>query len=83
LVSPLLAKTFEGLPDALILTAEHDALRDDGILYAERLRAAGVPVQLTNYLGVPHGFLSMSRLCRAAAAQAILEIARSLRGLGG
>jgi acetyl esterase/lipase len=79
LVSPLLAESVEGLPDALILTAENDALRDDGIVYARRLRAAGVPVQLTNYLGAPHGFLSMPRLCRRAAAQAVLEISAALR----
>jgi len=78
LVSPLLASSVDGLPAAVILTAEADALRDDGILYANRLRAAGVPVRLTNYLGMPHGFLSMPRLCRAAAAQAVLEIASAL-----
>jgi acetyl esterase/lipase len=78
LVSPLLADSVDGLPDAVILTAEADALRDDGILYANRLRAAGVPVRLTNYLGMPHGFLSMPRLCRTAASQAILEIADAL-----
>jgi acetyl esterase/lipase len=79
LVSPLLAKTVDALPEAVILTAQADALRDDGILYAQRLRSAGVAVQLTNYLGMPHGFLSMPRLCRAAASQAILEIASALR----
>jgi acetyl esterase/lipase len=78
LVSPLLAESVEGLPRAVILTAEHDALRDDGILYAQRLRDSGVPVRLTNYLGVPHGFLSMPRLCRTPASQAIIEIAGAL-----
>jgi acetyl esterase/lipase len=79
LVSPLLAERVDGLPDAVILTAEADALRDDGLLYAQRLRAAGVGVELTNYLGMPHGFLSMPRLCRSATAPATLEIARALR----
>jgi acetyl esterase len=79
LLSPLLAESVDGLPDAVILTAEHDALRDDGILYAQRLRASGTAVRFTNYLGMPHGFLSMPRLCRSASSQAILEIATALR----
>jgi acetyl esterase/lipase len=74
LISPLLADDLRDLPPCLIITADHDALRDDGRLYATRLRDANVPVRHTNYLGMPHGFLSMPRLCRAAP-QALAEIA--------
>jgi acetyl esterase/lipase len=77
LVSPLLADDLAGLPPATIITAEHDSLRDDGLLYATRLVRAGVPVRYTNYLGMPHGFLSMPRMC-TAAPQAIEEIAQSV-----
>jgi acetyl esterase/lipase len=81
LVSPLLADDLSELPPATIITAEHDSLRDDGLLYAMRIERAGVPVRYTNYLGMPHGFLSMPRIC-TAAPQAIEEIARAVSGLG-
>ena len=57
LVSPLFGR-LDGLPPALVQTADRDPIRDDGLRYAEALRDAGVPVRYTNYLRVPHGFAS-------------------------
>ena len=71
--SPLLAPDHTGLPPALIQVAEHDPLREDGERYAAALRAAGVPVRFTEYVGVPHGFVNFPGLS-TAAHQAMAEI---------
>jgi len=54
--SPVEAEDFEGLPPAYIETAEFDCLHDDGILYAESLRKAGIEVTLNETKGTMHGF---------------------------
>ena len=76
--SPLLALDHTGLPPALIQVAEHDPLRDDGLRYADALRKAGVPVRVTTYVGMPHGYLAFPRLCRSAP-QALAELCAELR----
>jgi acetyl esterase/lipase len=71
--SPLLAADHSSLPPALIQVGEHDPLRADGVRYAAALRAAGVPVRLTEYVGMPHGYLNFPGLCRIAP-QALAEL---------
>jgi len=54
-ISPLDVDDLAGLPPTLILVGEHDPLRDSGVQYADRLRHAGVPVELFVGAGHLHG----------------------------
>ncbi|ORA37242.1 alpha/beta hydrolase [Mycobacterium aquaticum] len=74
-VSPLRASPADlaGLPPTLIITAEADVVRDEGEAFAASLRAAGVPVTCTRYLGTVHDFVVLSQLSETPSARAALD----------
>jgi acetyl esterase len=59
--SPFLAANLAAQPPAMVITAGFDPLRDEGHAYAERLRAAGVPVVDREYPGQIHAFVSLTK----------------------
>ncbi|MGW0811241.1 alpha/beta hydrolase [Nonomuraea sp. NPDC002799] len=75
--SPLRARDLSGLPPAVVLTAEHDVLRDEGEAYAERLRQAGVPVEFKRFESQMHIFFTLVNVLPASAV-ALTMVARAI-----
>ena len=79
--APLKAASFADLPRAYIFTADIDPVRDDGIVYAERLRDAGVPAELRNHPQLVHGYLR-GRVMSSRIKAAFDEICLTIRAIG-
>ena len=76
--APLNAPDLQGLAPAWLGLAECDPLFDEGLMYGDALRLAGVPVDLEIYKGVVHGFITMRRAL-PEARQAHQDAAKALR----
>lgn len=76
-VCPARADDLTGLPPAVVLTAEHDVLREEGESYAKALQAAGVPVSLRRFPGQMHGFFTMVNLL-PGSAEAVDHVAAEI-----
>ena len=80
--APHLAASHADLPPALVITAECDVLRDEGVAYAEQLSEAGNTVEHMEYQGVVHGFFGYLGLVDEAE-QAHQKVAKCLNGIWG
>ena len=82
LISPAHATSLNGLSPAIVVTAEFDILRDEGMSYAERLASAGVPTVALHYAGAIHGFFWMGGAVDVCT-QMLREVGGHLRELWG
>ena len=73
---PLIARGTGDLPRTVLVTAEADILRNEGHLFADRLREAGVDVTLIDVPGMVHGFIGM--LGALPSARTVLDDLRTL-----
>ncbi|MGC0224788.1 alpha/beta hydrolase [Pseudooceanicola nitratireducens] len=68
-VAPYVAADHSGLAPAFVAVAENDPLYDSGVIYAEKLRAAGVPTELDLGDGLIHGYLRAMEYCDDSRAK--------------
>ncbi|WP_409330886.1 alpha/beta hydrolase [Trujillonella humicola] len=80
--SPMTTADLSALPPAVIVTAGHDPLRDEGIVYLDRLRQAGVRSEHLHYPDEVHGFFAMDLIldnavhAMDATAERLLDLLR-------
>lgn len=65
---PNLATDLEGLPPSFIAVAAHDPLCDDGELFHERLKAAGIKTKLRREPALAHSYLRARHVSAPAMA---------------
>lgn len=79
-ISPLYMPVPESMPETLMMVANCDPLQDEAYTYAEKLRKAGVPVQLSVFEGMVHGFLLLNTLVAEECDQAYELMNRFING---
>ena len=74
---PLRAEDLSRMPEALIITAERDVVRDEGEMYGEKMKKCGCEVTVHRYEGAMHGFLMNTRL--KVSRKALAEVGEFLK----
>lgn len=77
-MSPLAATDLAGLPPAYVMVAGYDPLHDEGVAYAEKLKAAGVAVAVADYGELVHDFIYLQAVL-PQAAEAVKAAAAALK----
>jgi acetyl esterase len=77
-VSPLRARDFSGLPPAYVMLGGYDPLHDEGLAYAEKLKAAGVKVTIADYADMVHCFIYLQTVL-PEAHEAVAKAARAVK----
>ncbi|HET7083570.1 MAG TPA: alpha/beta hydrolase [Rhizomicrobium sp.] len=80
-LSPLRAKDFSGLPPAYVMLGGFDPLHDEGLAYAEKLKAAGIKVTVADYAQMVHGFIYLQTVlpqAHEAVAKAATAVKQAL-----
>jgi acetyl esterase len=77
-VSPLRARDFSGLPPAFVMLGGYDPLHDEGLAYAEKLKAAGVKVTIADYPDMVHCFIYLQTVL-PQAHEAVAKAARAVK----
>ncbi|MDQ2980410.1 MAG: alpha/beta hydrolase [Acidobacteriota bacterium] len=78
----ILKANLKGLPPATVITAQIDPLRSEGKDFADRLKAAGVPVEYRNYDGATHEFFGMGAVVDKAKDAVAFAAAGLKKGFG-
>jgi acetyl esterase len=77
-ISPLRAKSFAGLPPAYVMLGGYDPLHDEGLAYAEKLRAAGMKVTIADYADMVHCFIYLQTVL-PQAHDAVAKAAKAVK----
>jgi len=79
-ISPLRARDLSGLPPAFVMLGGFDPLHDEGMQYADRLRAAGVPVTVADHSDMVHCFIYLQSVL-PQAHEALAAAAKAIAGM--